>query len=113
MNPIVTVLLAVVGALGGSAGLVSILTLRGQRRKIQAETRIIDTDAASKLSAASLALLEPARVEVDRLSRKLADASVQIDALQAEVESLRGQVSTLTKDLAASHDEVRQLRGDA
>lgn len=112
MNPLATWVLAILGALGGAGGLVALLTVRGQRRKLLSESHSIDADAATKLSAASLELLEPARQEIGRLEKKLTSALAQVDALQAEVGSLRSQVSTMTKDLADSHDEIRRLTGD-
>lgn len=108
-----SVLLQWLGALGGIGGVIALMTVRAQRRKLLSESHNIDADAATKLSAASLALLEPARQEIDRLQKQLGEARAEVGALQAEVSTLRGQVSTMTKDLADSHDEIRRLTGDA
>lgn len=112
MNSAATLILGILGSLGGLGGLGALLMVRVQRRKLVSESHNIDADAATKLSAASLALLEPARQEINRLEKKLTKALEQVDALQAEVGSLRSQVSTMTKDLADSHDEIRRLTGD-
>jgi septal ring factor EnvC (AmiA/AmiB activator) len=112
MNSAATLILGILGSLGGLGGLGALLMVRGQRRKLFSESHNIDADAATKLSAASLELLEPARQEIGRLEKKLTSALAQVDALQAEVGSLRSQVSTMTKDLADSHDEIRRLTGE-
>lgn len=104
MNAIITTVLGVFATLGGTAGVVSVLTVRGQRRKIQSETKSLDADAATKISAASTALLAPFQASLEHITKQLA-------AAQNEVTALRTQVGVMTRDLETAHARIRELEG--
>ena len=113
------IILAAGGLIGGATGVVSLLTIRGQRRKLLSESKNIDADAATKLSEAAVELLEPARKQVkdmqaqlDRASKRIGDLEQALEGAQSEVTTLKGQLADMTKDLRTAHDEIRRLSGD-
>lgn len=106
-------------ALGGLSVLASVFLVPSQIRKIRGEGKLSEADAASKLSAASIALLEPAQTELKRLSDKLKETNQQannlrdrLQAAEAELGELRTQVSTMSKELDVALAENRRLRGE-
>lgn len=95
-----TTILTVVGAAGGPAGLIALIMVLPQIRKLQADTAkvekdadLADIDGATKLSAAALAQMEAA------LSRA---ARAEESAHRAEDSSreLRERVTLLERELA-------------
>jgi septal ring factor EnvC (AmiA/AmiB activator) len=104
-------------ALGGLGGLGAILLVPSQIRKLRSDGNLSEADAASKLSAASIALLQPAQQELARLSVRLVETSGVVDDLDsrlrasvAEVQQLRSQVAQMSKELAAAQEENASLR---
>jgi septal ring factor EnvC (AmiA/AmiB activator) len=93
------------------SGIASLLLVPAWKRKIRGDGHVSEADAASRLSDAALKLLEPARQEIDRLNRRLAEAHREINKLEAEVHSARDQVGTITKELQASREEIIRLGG--
>ena len=77
-------------ALGGIGGLVALLTVRAQKRKIVADTGKTDAeadsvlaDAQAKRTAREISMIEPYERIQARMSRELRDAYAEIDRLKA------------------------------
>lgn len=85
-------------AVGGFAGLAAILLVPAQIRKLRGDTTLSEADAAAKLSAASVAILEPAQRELARMTAQLVVAEQKIDALTGQVSALRDEVHGLRRE---------------
>jgi peptidoglycan hydrolase CwlO-like protein len=110
----VAVAVAVIGAL---SGLGALFTVRGQLKKLTAEGRKTEADAAQVLSAAAVSLLEPAQKQIELLEIKLASANKRADGLgeqlqsaQSEIQGLRNQVGQMSKELAEQQEVNERLR---
>lgn len=112
---------------GGLAGLVALLLVRASRRKLVAEGKKNEADAAKVLSETAVSLLAPAKEQIAQLQMELAsakadakvlaeqlrDAKAGLENAQAEIQGLRNQVSEMSKDLAEQreiNDQLRQAR---
>ena len=109
----------VVLALGGLGGLVAIIMIPGQLKKLRADTEktkadteVAEVEAAAKLSAAAVAMLSPAHEELTRLQIRLTEALThagllenQLRASQAEVAELRNQLTVMSKELVELRNE--------
>lgn len=105
-------------AAGGLGTLTGVLLIPVQWRKIKSQSKVSDADAATRLSAAAVALLDPAQAEINRLESKLSHANLVMDQLtkkvrelQKESEDLRGRMLKMTKDLETAYQEIATLRG--
>lgn len=88
-----------VAALGGIAGLASLLTIRVTRRKLASEGSKNEADAAKVLSDTAVSLLAPARQQVTDLQGQVEHLADQLDGAQREVRKLRLDVRALTDRL--------------
>jgi hypothetical protein len=106
----VQALMAVITMLGGSAGLVALLTIRPASRRLSAEASRAaaeagktDADAASVLSAAAVALLAPTQHEAARLTTQLDAAETRTRRLEDRIRELEATVVSLTDRLELAH----------
>ena len=118
-------------ALGGIGAIVTVIMLPRTLRKLRAETTKLqsegektDAEAAQVLSNTALALLAPARAEIEELEKRLRAANsrasqLEVDLgksqsrvhhLESEVQGLRNQVSEMSKEMTAIQDENARLR---
>lgn len=103
-------ILTIVLSAGALSAVVSLLMVPAQRRKIVGEGRLSEADAAAKLSATSIALLQPAREEIARLQKDLAMAHENVSSLRIRMDNLSSEVGRLTKDLTFANAEIGRLR---
>jgi len=101
---VVTVLVAF-----GAAGLVSLLTIKAQKRKLLSESGKTDAeadtvlaDAYSRRAATQVTLLEP----YERVMRRQQE---EIDEQAAEIKQLRRYIETLTNALRKQGVEVPEM----
>jgi hypothetical protein len=92
---ILTVLVQVVVGLGGLAGIVSLLTVRAQKRKLISESGKTDAEADAAFSEAyhrrastQVSLVGPYERVMDRMQEELDEANERIDRLTTYVETL-------------------------
>lgn len=116
--PTGSVVVQVITLIGACAGLSSPFYIRWQRKKLASEANVLDADAASKLSAAALELLQPAQEQARYLNSELGKANQEVARLrtaleesQAEATSLRTQMSQMGKEIARQQEEINELRG--
>lgn len=105
------VVIALVVAVVGTAGITSLLTIKAVNRKTLAEARLnnesadkADAEARRVVVEASVSLIEPLTRRAKALEHDLSTAS-------AELTSLRNQVSEMAKELSELRDENARLRG--
>jgi chromosome segregation ATPase len=105
-----TVVLTVVTGLGGGAGLVALLTVRAQRRSINAQADQTLASTVRTLGDAAAELVEPLRRRVDSTERKLVAAEKRCDELDRKLRGARREADELAISLgrliAAIHDPV-------
>lgn len=99
MTDIAASVFAAIGALGGTSALIALLKLRADKRKILAEAGKTSADAAAVIQGSAVALLQPLREEIARLS--------------GEVTELRGKVHTLSVELETARAQLRERGGGA
>lgn len=85
-------------------GLVALII---QRRKITAEARQAENNAADLVTKAALSLVEPLRRQLDGLSAQSVEQAARIAALEKQVQSLERFADDL---LSGSHRLVMQVR---
>lgn len=92
----------VIGALGGSAGLVMFFTLRATKRKLLAEAGKTtaegdktDAEAAEILARASAGMLSPFEATIASLARQLAEANTQTEELTAKLRAANKRIGEL------------------
>ncbi|GLW91780.1 hypothetical protein [Actinokineospora globicatena] len=90
-------------ALGGLGGLAAVLVVPGQLRKLRSESRLSDADAVAKVGQLSVAMLEPARQE-------LAKVSSDLRAAHAELDTLRERIKLLMQQVDSQQQEITRLR---
>jgi hypothetical protein len=93
--PLVTLILG-----SGLATFTTLLLVPSQIRKLRGETNLSGADAAAKLSAASVAILEPAQKELARMTAQLEVAREKIDDLTGQVSALCDEVQMLRRENA-------------
>lgn len=113
-----------IGALGGSAGLIMFFTLRQQKRKLLAEAAKTnsegdktDAEAAEILARASAGMLGPFQDTISSLKRQLTEANVEIEELNRKlrtankrVAELEDSVEALTRNVDAANTDPGGLR---
>lgn len=104
------VVIALVVAVLGTAGVTSLLTVRAVNRKTLAGARLdeesatkADAEARKLVSEASAFLIEPLTRRAKALEHELATAS-------AELAGLRTQMNEMAKELTELRDENNRLR---
>jgi hypothetical protein len=90
--------LAIIGALGGVAGLAALFRIRAQNKADESKAKVDDASAADAIKRAALDLLKPYQEE-QALMRK------RIDELEAEINDVRGWAERLA-------NQVRELGGE-
>lgn len=102
--------LAIFVAIGGAAGIVALLKLRPEKRRIQAEAHKIGVDAEVALSTAALGLLEPMQRRIKLLEDRLAEADESACRLNRELTKAQGRVVELEHQVHELSAEVAALR---
>lgn len=99
----------IIGALGGSAGIIMFFTLRPTKKKILSEAaktnsegERTEAEAAEILARASAGMLSPFEATIASLSRRLAEAN-------AEVEDLNRKLRAANKRIGELEDSVDSL----
>lgn len=105
------VIIALVVAVVGTAGVTSLLTIKAVNRKTLAEARLnnenadkADADARRAVAEASVSLIEP-------LTRRAKQLEQELQTAQAELQGLRNSMAEMTKELADLRYENQRLRG--
>ena len=96
----VTVLIAVVGALGGSSGIAALLSQRKQ----------VEANAAARLTEAASGLVDDLREEIRFLRRQADVASAQLKHQQDELRTLQETLDHAVARLSELEMENRQLK---
>jgi hypothetical protein len=102
VNSWLAALMAVVGALGGGAGVYTLLTIGPAKRKIAAEATHIKASADETLADAVKVLVGGAADLVGPLKRELGEA-------RAELSQTRGEVAKLQRDCTQLEYRVARL----
>jgi uncharacterized membrane-anchored protein YhcB (DUF1043 family) len=104
------IVIALVVAIVGTAGVTSLLTVRAVNRKTLAGARLdeenadkADAEARKVVAEASAFLIDPLTKRAKALEQELATAS-------AELASLRNQMSEMAKELTELRDENQRLK---
>lgn len=104
---IAQVISIIIGALGGSAGLVMFLTLRQTKGKLVAEAKGLDSagdkteaEAVEILARASAGMLSPMEATIASLSRQLAETQAEVEQLKRERRTDRNRIDELEDALA-------------
>jgi predicted nucleic acid-binding Zn-ribbon protein len=98
-----TLVLTAVTALGGGAGLVALLTVRAQRRNINAKADQTLAATIKTLGTAAADMVEP-------LQHALDAAETRADTLGAQLRKLRTEVEQVREEAEAALAELRRLR---
>lgn len=104
-----SVVAMVVVAVFGSGGGVALFTVRATIKKLKREASKADVDSAAVVSETALTLLEPMRIEIDRLKSQVTIQSDEITRLTGRVRDLSRQVDSMTDRL----DLAQRLLSDA
>lgn len=108
--PLWAVVIGLVAAVVGTAGITSFFTIRSVNRKTIAEARLnhenadkADAEARRAVSEASVSLIEPLTRRAKLLEEELSTAS-------SALASLRNQMSEMAKELSELREENHRLR---
>lgn len=92
---VVNLIVQILVGLGGLAGVVSLFTVRAQKRKLISESGRTDAEADAAFSEAyhrrastQVSLVQPYERVIDRMQEELDEALEKIDRLTAHVETL-------------------------
>lgn len=103
-------IIALVVALGGGAGIASLVTAFVTRRKILADAEKTDIDGAQILAQASASLLDPMRSELARMSQQLGRAQAKADDLDNQLAQSTRRVKELNEGLRDANLELAYYR---
>lgn len=109
MNSWIPVIVAVVGSLGGAV-LTSLLLIRRQAKKLDADTDLTEAQAADTLAGVAVKLVEPLTKRLAEAEARASALDVALRAATVELADLRTQLGQLTKELDATRAENEQLR---
>jgi uncharacterized protein HemX len=100
-------LLAILGALGGGTGVVALILLWPQIRKLRSETRKVDVDAALAVDSAEDEHLT--RIIQQQAEYLIEPLKAEVKELRAEVGRLRAEMSTLLSKYRSALDWIRAV----
>ncbi len=104
------VVIALVVAVFGSAGVSTLLTVRTVNRKTMSAAKL-DEESADKADAEARKLISEAGVVLlQPLMKRARELEQQLAAAQAELQTLRTQIGGLTKEITELRDENERLR---
>lgn len=96
-------------------GIMGLLTALGALwvalKKRPSEIRVMDADAATKLSSAATSLVEPLQKRIDALESDMAAACEQIDELEKKVKALKVENGYLVDWAQRLVHQVQSLGG--
>lgn len=101
---------AAVTSLGALIG--SIMAVVIAYRKQPAETRVLNADAAGKVTQSALAMLEPLQERVEYLEKELGDACLELESLKKTVNALKSENEALQDWARRLVHQVRSLGGE-
>lgn len=122
---------ALIVAVGGAAGLSSLITVRatarrtvGEAKRAEQDADKADAEARKVISEATMTLMQPlidrantlesklrhTESELDKAHVAVRDLTLSLQQAQAETTGLRNQVDLMSKELQAQQDEVERLR---
>lgn len=111
-------LVALLGAVGGVAGLGAVFRIGIDRRKGRAEAARSEVDAGKVVADTAVGLVEPLRAQIEYLGEELRESReeskqsrAETEALRREVHELRGYIAQLVDALAAAGAEIPPRRG--
>lgn len=106
-----TIVILLVVAVIGSAGISSLLTVKSLNRRTLSEAQKADEDADLADASARKVVSEASAMLLEPLMRRAKALEEQLAAAQAEVQELRGQVHQMSKELEGQRRENEALRG--
>lgn len=99
----VTIVFALVSAIGGLAGLVSLLLYRAQNKKLLAETRKLDVEGDVLMSDKALEMYEAMSIRADKAEQKAQEADEKASRCIAGTYELIEHIYVLRR-LIADHN---------
>ena len=99
MSPWVTVVIAVLGMLGGGGGLVALAMVREQRRKIGAETEQLLAQADDTVAGTVKVLLGSATSQAKALDTELRECRAELNTVHRKADGLERQVDVLDRKM--------------
>lgn len=99
----------IIAAIGGLAGVGSMVTALFNRKKIYAEAGKSGADSAQVLSAASVALLEPMQIQMARLSANLIESQNRVDSLDTKLTATNTKLRKTNEELDSARYQIRLL----
>ena len=93
-----TIIVLVIGALGGSAGIVAILTVGAQRKKLGADADLTQVNAGVVVSQAALDQMNAAIQQSQRDAAKALDLATRNDSLEKRVDELEDLIRQFSRN---------------
>lgn len=94
-----TVVFGAIAAIGGAGGIVSLVLVTANRKKITAEARLIGVNADDVLSGRALEMY-------DRAMREATGAKTEVSSCREEVRALRTHVDILERHIGRLEDQM-------
>lgn len=88
---------------------ISLYTLRATRRKVAGEAFEAETSAASKVTDAALALLEPLQLRIASLEQEVVNLRCEVEQARKDEAYYEAQLHTKDLEIEALRDRVRHL----
>lgn len=104
------VVIALVVAIVGTAGITSLLTVKAVNRKTLAGARLDEENADKADAEARKVVAEASAFLIDPLTRRAKALEQDLATASAELTSLRNQMAEMVKELNELREENHQLR---
>ena len=107
------IVISLIVAIVGTAGITSLLTVRAVNRRTMAAAKL-DEESADKADAEARKIVaEASAFLMEPLMKRAKALEEQLNTAQAEVTALRNQISSMTKEVLELRDENSRLRGES
>jgi uncharacterized membrane-anchored protein YhcB (DUF1043 family) len=106
------VVIAMVVAIVGTAGITSLLTVKAVNRKTLAGARLDEENADKADAEARKVVAEASAFLIDPLTRRAKVLEQDLATASAELSALRNQMAEMAKELTALREENAELRGN-
>lgn len=103
------IFVGIVTAVGGGAGLASLLLVMSQRRKNKAETGKSNADGAHAISNAAVGLIKPLEERIERAENEARTSRTRLTAADKRLETQAADLMNLRADNRSQQTLLRRL----
>lgn len=109
-DPIIIAIIAGVATIGAGGGVYSALTIRAQRRNLNAQAGKADAERVTLLGTTAVQMLKPLQERIEHLEARLDVANDKLDRVTDKAEHLEEILRRYQREILADHADLALLR---